>query len=264
MSQLNWIVPLLIALIVFAVVVVISYRRLRKQAHTDFRRARGTQHRELVEGALAKVDATTAALRAEIARSVNSRAALDEEERRKLNEALARHLVRTRLVEAPGIGPANVRAIESTIFQHSLADLLHSAGRVAGIGPAKQSAISTWVEAMTSSWVSLQGTNYPGKREIQAQCEARREALVVNQHSLTERAKRLEQLSQTATAALTTLGSPSVDDFSAVLRGRQSKSGHPQLGPYIAGLFAPWANAPTWFNELLSAAQQAEHMSRAR
>lgn len=251
------------AVVAFVLLVVVPYQRLRRQALADFRRARGTQHREVVGDAIAKVDAKAASLRVEISRSVTSRVAIDQEERTELDEALARYLVRTRLVEVPGIGAANVRAIETTLLRHSLADLHRAAGHVPGIGPAKQAAITTWVNAMGSDWSALQNAAFPGKQDIQLRYQARRVTLTDRERVLSQRVSQLEELSRTASAALAVLGTPSVDDFTAALRGRQPKPGHPQLGAYIAGLFAPWAVAPPWFNELLSSAQQADQIGHA-
>lgn len=254
-------VPLLIVvavvLIAGAGLLLLPGLLLRSRAKRDYRNARGTQHRQYIEQAVAAVRVQVGLLQADVERLDDRLAGLDREASSELDQALARHLVTTKLDDVPGLGPTRVRAIVDNVFQSRLSDL-HSASaheNISNIGPKTQMAISNWVHEMESRWPQLRSDAFPGKQPILDRFSFPRRDLERQRTALTDRITTLQALERQGEDELLRLSAITVDDFRRVLTGRKEAKAPEAIQRYILGAFAPWAMVPAWYADLLTAAE---------
>ena len=245
----------IVALVIGAVLLLLPTVQMSTRAKRDYRRARGTQHRQQVEQALAAIRTQVEQLQNDTVQLQQHLSALGSEEARELDQALARHLVSTRIDEVPGVGRARIKAISDTVFRGQLNDL-HSAHQIPGIGPSTQTAISSWVNEMQSDWTQLRSTSFAGKRQIIDRYTNQRHDLEQQLAIAAQRISELEKLDRLATSEVQKLSRITVGDFRRALKGRENRKDAEDLQGYILGMFPPWDTVPSWYTELLNAAER--------
>ena len=215
------------------------------QAHRDYRRARGTVHKEEIERFTVALDRRLAEERSAIARLERD---LDEgarTESAELDQALAAHLVRTRLDDVPGVGRTRVKAITKMVFRGHLRNLLQ-ADEVPGIGPQTAQAIGAWVTAMEADWPRLRSENFAGKDEIVLRHARRRADGDRERALLTRRLAELEAIAESAGSELRRLRRVTPGTFRRSLRSPKGADVS-TLRAYMLGAFPPWEPPPPWF-----------------
>lgn len=243
-----------VVLAVGAVVMVLPTLQLRSRAKRDFRNARGTQHRRYIEQALAAVRTRIATLQADVRQLDDRVAMIERDELSELDQALARYLVATRLDDVPGVGPSRVRAILDAGFRGELSDL-HTAHTLESIGPKTQNAISAWVREMQGRWPRLRNESFPGKQQILDRNAPHWRDLEQRRATLSAKITSLQALERQAGEELVRLSAVTVADFRRALTGRRDASGADAIRRYLLGTFAPWSMVPSWYADLLTAAE---------
>jgi hypothetical protein len=243
-----------VALVACVAMLLLPFIFVNLRARRDFATARGTQHRNQVERAVASVRAQLQGLRNDAGRLDRRLAELERDELQELDKALAHFLVSERLDEVPGIGPTRVAAILAGVFRSKLSDL-HSAHLAPGIGPQTQAWISAWVTVMEDMWPELRSGPFTGKQQILDRYAAKRTDLKALRSALAERIAALDALERRAVEGLALLSRVTVADFRRALRGRGHGKNPDAFREHILGLFPPWGSVPDWYADLLNAGE---------
>ncbi|MFQ5401744.1 MAG: hypothetical protein ACE5E7_19375 [Anaerolineae bacterium] len=119
-------------------------RKLRQQAKIDYRQARGTAHKALLQGAKEQLTNRQKEIQRLLTSAQEELQRLRAERKQKLSEALAKHLVANHLQEVPGIGTVRQRDLIENVFRGRLEDL-HRAHQQPGIGIRTQNDIDFWI-----------------------------------------------------------------------------------------------------------------------
>jgi hypothetical protein len=242
-------VPLVGLAIYVVAIQLISETRIRKRAHRDYEAARGTKHLRTLRSSLKPLRRRLRTRRSQVSGLKQNLEALEEARSAELRVALSAHLVRTRLAEVRGVGPGLSERILRSCFEGSLTDL-HSAHHVRGVGASRREAIVAWARARQKEFPLLLAGDFPGKQEIletyKPQVTPLRKALGAERQALTDE----EMMLSKAEEAAARLSKIKRSRFRAALRGGRRPASVPAW--YLAGVYAPWHQAPEWFSRLTS------------
>ena len=223
-----------------------SKRLLTKRAKHDFRLARGTQHRSLVEEALSRLETELKSKQQVKERATQNLRKLEANENADLVGAVQDYLVHNRLKEVAGIGPKLSKSIANEIYRGNLSDL-RRANQLSGISETKQQAINQWVAKYQRQLKTLAQQQFPGRQAVLDKYKLRRTQLEREIQNASQDCakigKELEQLRKQGEPVITVTS----EDFVNALT-KQSQASD-KVDNYIEGVYPPWAAIPDWYDE---------------
>lgn len=223
-------------------------RAVHRQAQLDYKQARGTAHRTLLEASRQRLEGDLRQVETEIQRLREQMQSLETQHQAELRAALELYLVRHRFDEVPGIGSALKARILAATNARTLADL-YRADTVPGVGEGRMAAIAAWIEQTRHQMPALLAQPFPGRDPIDQRFYQQKSDL---QNTLSQRQAQAEVLRQRMTVL-----DQHLDALKAVTPQtfQEAASGHQEAQraamQYTIGLFAEWEPVPTWFQEIV-------------
>lgn len=222
----------------------VKERQLKKLATRDYKQARGTAHRLLLEQAASALNAQIVDYQRQIDGAKRQMKFDIAQRDTELTQALVRWLVENHLQEAPGIGESLKRDIIHTVFNGNLADL-RRAYLVPGIGQQKQQYINQWIRHYEAQIPIRLQQHFPGKQEI----ERKYQKAIEEQVQLIRAAERAQDEPRARLVPidreLRWLKEIRAKDF--VRAYLEPDREWEQLDRYQIGVFAEWEQMPDWF-----------------
>lgn len=225
-------------------------RWLKRKAAQDYRNARGSAHRALLEQAAHRLKKRLDTSNQVLDQHNHALPRLIDERDAALHQALSRHIVETRLTEIHGIGATLQSRILSQVFRTKLDDLRSASQMIHGIGDSKQRAINLWIHRYMKDFPSLLQKEFPGKAGIVQKYASLTEKLQAEIIAVIAQQSALREVSQSVQMALEQLSSVSEKDFYQALL--DPDNANPSLERYRVGVFAPWESAPEWFKRAIN------------
>lgn len=225
----------------------VKQRKLKQFATAEYKKSRGTIHRQLLEVAAHKINTQLGEYQRQINAAEKQKDLCLEAKERSLRSKLALWIVETRLQEVPGIGEGQKNAIIRTVFTGDLADLKRSY-LVQGIGPERQKAIDRWVvqnQAQISYRLNL-NRDFPGKESILR--DYRQAILALNSviQLATVAQEPLRERLIPINRELQWLKEVRVEDFFQAYQDPEFDRWD-EVDRYLKGIFADWEPMPNWF-----------------
>jgi hypothetical protein len=218
---------------------------LKKQAHRDYKQARGTLHLRQLQTGLKVLLENVTAYRQQISILIRNRKSLEQARDERLQLALEHEIAHTRLSEVPGIGEKFAQEIVSGVFKTRLSDLT-VAHQLPGIGENKQEQINQWITRYEGLIPVMMADDYPGKTEILATFSPKIEHIHQEISYLDENNNEMQTLIRRAEVEIEKLVQFSADDFFQALVDPGSVD-RAALDQYLLGIYPVWEPMPDWF-----------------
>jgi hypothetical protein len=225
-------------------------RELAKQARLDYQQARGTAHLKLLATAIAHREKPRKECEQSLFTAQKEQATVENKQATELDQALARNLIRTRLMEVPGIGAVLCVRILTYGFYGRLSDLNHL--NIEGVGEARQQAIQAWVTRYQQRWSELLQGEFAGKAEILQRYAPDHQRLGDAITSVQAKLAEIDRQLERPKSEVAKLKAVREADFERTLRGRAQAT--PDMDCYLRGVFAEWEPMPDWFRDLVEEA----------
>ena len=227
----------------------LNVRPLHRKAKRDFQQARGTLHVKLLDTGLRSIQNGLENHWCEYSLAEQALIQIETDLEQEHTTTLSRHLIRTHLPEAEGVGEKLTDLIMARCFDGTL-DSLHGAYVIDGVGERKQESIDHWLIPLKTGFPELLERDFPGKNAIQERYDLyfetvhdwiHREELII--HSLmrmdTHVRIELHGLSQmTRSKFIRTYVTPGHNE--------------PLMEKYLQGVHHAWDPPPDWFEDLIS------------
>ena len=252
---------LVLALFVFAFVIFGSVyliwispaaqRRIhlhRRAAH-DYDNARGTQHLKLLRHALDANLQKHRVYQVELDAVSKDKSKVEAKTMEEWRHALIEHLLKTRLQEIRGIGPALSGILYAYAHgQGNLTSLRLASKNIQGIGPSRQADIDAWVARYEAAIPTLVASDFPGKQEIQARYNGRLSALSAEIDRLETKKKTVVAEIEQIRVAIAPLSKVNRHSVLQALQGTYTMPD--EVEHYLRGAFPEWESVPDWFADL--------------
>jgi len=239
----------LLLLVVTSLPPALSWLRSVRQARRDYKSARGTQHRRLLEHSLKALSAKIGGLERAKRGIEQEQAQLAGQLQTQLRRALTDQLVQNNLVEASGIGPILSQRIVHLCYDGTLRSLL-KARNVYGIGDDRYASVYVWVRRYEEAFPRLLELDFAGKQGIVLSFAQRDRDLSERSGALERELEPLRELEGTASAEQKRLAAVSARHF---VRARgEDATAMETATSYLKGSFAEWESVPDWFKRLIS------------
>ena len=236
-------------IIAFAVPPILRQSRIASRARRDYEQARGTQHLRQIRDSRRALDDRLGRLEVDKAKLKLDMQDMPAQRDRELSQALCSHIVHNHLTDISGIGPTLRDSIIALCFDGTLESLCR-ADRVHGVGDTKVWAIRGWVYEWTERLPQLMRQNFPKKRSINEEYDAKEHDASKRLVDLQEEIDSMKQLRQLAMAEEQRLGKVTVEHFRKAYK--QDGDASRAVDEYLEGAFKEWETVPAWFAELIS------------
>lgn len=234
--------------------------RVKDRAQRDYLDARGTLHLKQIDLALTRLQAHIDSLHERISHLHSQLRHLEVERNEKLRSALLKHILSEGLKQVPGIGNALAEEILTTCYDGTLASLSRAYLYVRGIGEKRQLAINKWIKTLETRIPALLESEFPHKREIMEDYQAKIEQLKQTQKSLEEELSNLSRFQHEAINKVKWLRTVWPEHFVRAYQG--DKEARDLVARYLLGVFPEWDEPPAWFKCLIKNWAEQDHENR--
>lgn len=223
---------------------------LHRRAAHDYDNARGTQHLKLLRHALDANLQKHRLCQVELDAVRKDKNKVEAKTMGEWQHALIEHLLKTRLQEIRGIGPALSGILYAYAHgQGNLTSLRLASKNIQGIGPSRQADIDAWVARYEAAIPTLVANDFPGKQEIQARYTGHITALSAKIDRLETKKKTVLAEIERIRAAIATLNKVNKHSFLQTLQGTHKMPD--EVEQYLRGAFPEWEPVPDWFANLI-------------
>lgn len=223
--------------------------RIRHRATLDYLHARGTSHLQQINHAFVNLQKRINYLQEQLSQLEKEFFFLEREEKEKLKKTLLKQIVFERLHEVPGIGSVLAREIIDKCFDGTLNSLRKAYLHVHGIGEKRQQGINVWVANLEMRLPALLKQDFPHKKEIIEEYEAKKLQMLQVRQSLEKELSDLSELQQVVLEETRWLRTVSVEHFVQAYMGNDKTQ--ELVHRYLLGVFPEWKEPPAWFKRLL-------------
>jgi prefoldin subunit 5 len=222
--------------------------KLRRRAKNDYRHARGTTQRVLIESCLENLNREISSLQGKIRQLQSRKSELQIARDNNLELTLTTQIVNKELDTIPGIGKLLKDRILKRCFNGTLDSLVNAQRYVHGIGDEKNSAIRQWVRNTRAKMPQLLHADFPGKHQILTKYAKMDRQIDEELQVTTADHESLQQLKSQSTEALERLRPVDTSTFLKAHQGDEEAA--QRVTQYLVGIYPEWKRSPPWFKTL--------------
>lgn len=224
------------------------YFKKVSRARTEYNKARGTIHKNLIKKGLIKLKLEIQKTKNELDSAIQAEKRLHSERDTELEKAATVFVFETGFTGIPGIGKVLKERVRRTCFNGTLQSL-GGAWRVNGIGDNKAYEIRKWIETTRRRLPSILKGDFPNKQRINNKYNDLLKKAEDRISGIESDFEPMVELEKTCNLELDGLNKVTSSTFQSSYNGDETS--RDAVTNYHLGCFPEWRRVPGWFKALL-------------
>ena len=223
----------------------VKQRKLKQFAVEEYKKSRGTIHRQLLEGAARQINRQLDEYQHQIYAAEKQKEQCLQAAEETMRIEAAQSLSDTLRKEVPGVDDAMVNLILRAVSSGDLREINRSISFLQ-LGQTRQASVIRWVEQYSTRIPYLVRQNFPGKEAILRGCQQTTRALDSLIQTATDSQDPLRERLIPINCELSWLKEVRVADFIQAYQDPDFDRWD-EVDRYLKGVFAEWEPIPNWF-----------------